>query len=132
MEGISDIKIIGIDEMRPPLSRKEPYINIYFKLAHKAPADWCDRFNRLVSKMKYTTKIESSEGLFIETWMRNPDEIQGVLNELKAAVKACTEAYIERVRLEVLDAATGGGVNREAEGEQGRLNRIIAGLNYDD
>ena len=31
MEGISDIKIIGIDEKRPPKIRKEPYIDLVFK-----------------------------------------------------------------------------------------------------
>jgi len=132
MEGISDIKIIGTDARRPTLSRKEPYINIYFELSHKAPTDWCEAFNDVVSKMKYGTKIESSEGLFVETWMRSPDEIQGVLDELKRAVIACTEAYIERIRLKVLAASSGGSVNLEEQGEQGRLNRIIAGLNYKD
>ena len=39
MEGISDIRISGMDENRPPRIGKEPYINLYFRLVHKAPAD---------------------------------------------------------------------------------------------
>ena len=44
MEGISDIKICGIDETRPPMIKKEPYIDLNFKLIHKAPKDWCNDF----------------------------------------------------------------------------------------
>jgi hypothetical protein len=132
MEGISDIKIIGIDHTRPPMIRKEPYINLYFKLSHKAPEAWCVAFNYMVSKKKYTTKIESSEGLFIETWLRKPEEIEVVLEELKETVRVCTEEYIARLQAEMSAAAADGGNNISDEGEQGRLNRIIAGLKFDD
>jgi hypothetical protein len=132
MEGISDIKIIGIDQTRPPMMRKEPYINLYFKLSHKAPAAWCDTFNHLASKKKYSTKIESSEGLFIDTWLRKPEEIEAVLDELKETVRVCTEEYIARLKAEMLAASADGGGKVEEEGEQGRLNRIIAGLKFDD
>ena len=131
MEGISDIKISGIDETRPPRIRKEPYINLFFKLIHKAPTEWCEDFNRLVAKGKYPAKIESSGGLFIETWVRKPEEIETVLDELKEAVSTCNQAYITRIQAEASAAADVGG-NSEDEGEQGRLNRIIAGLNFDD
>lgn len=133
MEGISDIKIIGTDDKRPAKILKEPYINLYFKLSHKAPADWCARFNDLVAKTKYGATINTSEGLFIETWMRKPEEIQGVLDEIKAAVTTCTEAYIDKIRLDTLSAAaSSSSANLEEEGEQGRLNRIITGLDYGD
>lgn len=132
MEGISDIKIVGIDQNRPPMIRKEPYINLYFKLSHKAPPAWCDAFNHLVSKKKYTTRIEPSEGLYIETWLRKPDEITVVLDELKATVKLCSEEYIARLQDEMRAAAASGSGEIKDEGEQGRLNRIIAGLNFDD
>jgi len=131
MEGISDIKICGIDEMRPPRIRKEPYINLFFKLTHKAPLDWCEAFNRLVSKGNYPVKIETSSGLFIETWVRVPEEIEPVLDDLKKAVSTCNQEYIERVEAEASAAADVGGKSDDA-GEQGRLNRIIAELNFDD
>jgi len=131
MEGISDIKICGLDEMRPPRIRKEPYINLYFKLIHKAPQDWCDDFNRLVSKMKYQVKIDKVTGLFIETWVRKPDEIELLLGSLKEAVSTCNDEYIKRVEDEMRAAANTGG-KLEDEGAQGQLNRIIASLNFDD
>ena len=131
MEGISDIKISGIDEMRPPRIRKEPYINLFFKLAHKAPKRWCEDFNHLVAKAEYPAKIEPDTGLFIETWVRKPEEIEKALDGLKTAVKRCRDDYIARIVAEADSAAEMGDV-LEDSGEQGRLNRIIAGLNYDD
>jgi hypothetical protein len=130
MEGISDLKIIGIDEMRPPRIRKEPYINLFFKLAHEAPKEWCEDLNRLVAKGGYPAKIEPAKGLFIETWVRKPEEIQTALDELKQAVSTCNEAYIARIQAEARAAADVG--DSSDEGEQGRLNRIIASLNFDD
>jgi hypothetical protein len=50
MEGISDIRITGIDETRPPRIRKEPYIDLCFRLTHKAPVDWCHDFTDHLSK----------------------------------------------------------------------------------
>jgi hypothetical protein len=131
MEGISDLRIIGIDEMRPPRIRKEPYINLFFKLTHEAPKEWCEDLNRLVAKGGYPAKIEPAKGLFIETWVRKPEEIQTALDELKQAVSTCNDAYIARIQAEARAAADVGDSSEEG-GEQGRLNRIIAGLNFDD
>jgi len=131
MEGISDIRISSIDEMRPPRIHKEPYINLYFKLTHKAPKKWCEDFNHLVSKGDYPVKIEANTGLFIETWVRKPEEIEKALASLKRAVSTCKEEYIARVLAETNAAAEMGDVLEET-GEQGRLNKIIAGLNFDE
>lgn len=129
MEGISDIRISGIDETRPPLIRKEPYINLYFKLIHKAPADWCDAFNHRVRNGKYPVKIDAPTGLVIETWVRKPEEIVPLFDSLRQAVSACNEDYIARVLAEASAAASNSG-NTETSGEQGKLNRIIAGLDF--
>jgi len=130
MEGISDIKISGIDEMRPPKIRKEPYINLFFKLIHKAPSDWCDHFNHLVAKRKYPVKINPTDGLFIETWVRKPDEIEPALAGLKKAVSQCNQEYIARLLAEA-NNATASQDETVDTGEQGKLNRIVAGLDFD-
>ena len=129
MEGISDIKICGIDEMRPPRIRKEPYINLFFRLTHKAPKDWCDHFNHLVAKRKYAVKIDPAGGLFVETWVRKPDEIESALEGLKEAVSQCNQDYIDRVLAEAQSAAAMHD-NPDDTGEQGKLNRIVAGLDF--
>ncbi|MCW8829796.1 MAG: hypothetical protein OQK94_12200, partial [Gammaproteobacteria bacterium] len=119
MEGISDIRISGIDESRPPRIRKEPYINLFFRLSHKAPAKWCDRFNTLASGRKLPSRIEIGEGLFIETWVRKPEEIEPHLEVLKAMVRQCTEEYLARIQSEN-EAAAARSADPESEGEQGR------------
>ncbi len=131
MEGISDIKIVGIDELRPPRIRKEPYINLYFKLSHKAPKDWCSDFNSLISKSRFTVNIKVDEGLFIETWVRKPEEIEIALSGLKEAIIKCNEAYIARIEAQEKAAAARRGESGGDEGEQGKLNRIVAALNFD-
>ena len=130
MEGISDIKISGIDEMRPPRIRKEPYINLFFKLIHKAPKGWCEQFNSLVARQEYPAKIDPAAGLFIETWVRKPDEIEPALAGLKKAVSQCNQEYIARILAEANSAADMQG-NPNETGEQRKLNRIVAGLNFD-
>ena len=133
MEGISDIRIIGIDEKRPPIIRKEPYIDIYFKLSHQAPVDWCKDFNALLSKHPTTPKIKENEGLFIEAWVRTPDEVIPLLEQLKDTVTKCTFQYIERIELAMRDAdSVNASLAQQNAGEQGRLNRIIASLDFEN
>ena len=132
MEGISDIRICGIDETRPPIIRKEPYIDLFFKLSHQAPADWCSDFNRLLSKHPSTPKIKEKEGLYIEAWVRSPDEIVDFLEQLKITVNRCTYEYIERIEQSARNTGDANANLAQEGGEQGRLNRIIAELNYED
>jgi hypothetical protein len=131
MEGISDIRITGIDEKRPPRIRKEPYIDLVFRLAHKAPDDWCRDFNDLMSKHEYAPKINLDECLYIETWVRGTDEIGVHLQLLKDTVAQCTGQYIEKIRAHEQNRSDGNDLLQKEEGAQGRLNRIIAGLDFD-
>jgi len=130
MEGISDIKITGFDDNRPPLIQKAPYIDLFFKLTHKAPKDWCDDFNQLTSKKKYSAKIIPATGLFIEAWVRKPEEIKELLEELKKTVIICSEEYIANINAAIM-AASNTSSKPDDEGEQGRLNKIVAALDFD-
>lgn len=68
--------IIGIDETRPPKIRKEPYIDISFKLSHQAPIEWCKDLNALLNKQVATanTTIAEKKGPLLkpgcERWMK--------------------------------------------------------------
>ena len=130
MEGISDLNIIGIDELRPPVIRTEPYIDLYFKLSHQAPADWCRDFNSLLAQHISSPKIKEKEGRFVESWVRTPDEIVEHLDLLKQTISECSRQYIERIEHARRHADDGSAASCEEEGEQGRLNRIIAGLDF--
>ena len=132
MEGISDIKIISIDDKRPPKIRKEPYIDIVFKLSHQAPADWCSDFNALLARHPTTPKIKEKEGLYIEAWVRTPDEIPPFFELLKEKVAECSRRYIERIELSTRNEGDANALLAGETGEQGRLNRIIAALDFDE
>ena len=132
MENIHDLKIIGIDEMRPPRIRKEPYIDLFFELSHQAPAGWCSDFNSLMANNPSSPKINEKEGRFIEAWVRTPDEIVAFLEKLKAKVTECSREYIKRIELSIRSESNTDGSMAQESGEQGRLNRIIAALEFDD
>ena len=132
MEGISDIRIVGVDTKRPPRIRKEPYIDLFFRLSHKAPVDWCQDFAELQSHQDYAAKINTDECLYIETWVRTPTEIAPHLEALKQAVKDCTARYIEKIEAQQRDRDGDNDLLRKEEGPQGQLNRIIAGLNFSE
>lgn len=132
MEGISDIRIIGIDEKRPPRIRKEPYIDLFFKLSHKVPEDWCHDFNALLSKHPGKPRIKDKEGLFIDSWVKTPDDIAPFLTLLKDKIAECNINYIERIEASVRNADKDNESVAEESGEQGRLNKIIASLDFDN
>jgi len=131
VEGISDIRIVGIDETRPPKIHKEPYIDLFFRLSHKAPPAWCTEFNDSLAKHPFTPKIKPELGLYIETWVRKPDEVPVHLKFLKAKVAECSARYIEKLRLASEKAQSEGDALKHGLGEQGRLNSIIAELDFD-
>ena len=132
MEGISDIRIIGIDEKRPPRIRKEPYIDLFFKLSHKGPVDWCNDFNALMSKHPGKPRIKEKEGLFIDAWVKSPDDIAPFLELLKEKITECSRHYIERIEASIRNADRDNESVKDDSGEQGRLNKIIAELVFDD
>lgn len=134
MEGISDIRMIGIDETRPPKIRKEPYIDIFFKLSHQAPVDWCKELNTLFTQQVSTanTTIAEKEGTFIKTWVRTSDEIISLVEQIKLTITECTRLYIERIQLVAQKSGDNDTSQTLETGEQANLNRIIASLDFDE
>ena len=131
MEGISDIKIDGIDENRPPNAEHKTYINIFFKLNHQAPDLWCTVFNSLMSKHPSKPNINVEEGLFIETWVKSAAEIPSHLEQLKKAVSGSIEQYIENLRCATQAASSDDDSTVDENSQQGKLNKIINALNFD-
>jgi hypothetical protein len=131
MQGISDIKIIGIDAKRPPRVRKEPYIDLFFQLSLQAPKDWCDDFNMLAGKLDPAIRVEKNEGLFIETYVRDMNHIAEHLEIVKKKIIDCNEKYIERIGQHDSAAMKKNASLLGDGGEQGKLNKIIATLDFD-
>ena len=131
MKTISDINIIGIDTTRPPIIRKEPYIDLFFELSHQAPTDWCKDLNSLfgLNPLTKNSKISENEGLFIITWVRAPEEITALVLQLKRTITECSLQYIERIQLAAQQPTD---TNTPAvSAEQANLNKIISSLNFD-
>jgi len=131
MDSINDIKITGIDEERPPRVRKESYIDLFFKLSHKAPLEWCEDFNSLGSRLDPAAKIDKTKGVVIETWVKDMDLIAAQLEKLKKTILLCNLQYIEKIRLRKVAAASKQAAVTGMDGQQNLLNEIISNLNYD-
>jgi hypothetical protein len=132
LQDTSDIRIVGFDEKRPPRAGKEPYIDLFFKLSRQAPEDWCEDFNRLTDKLEPTIRIDKKTGLFIDTYVRDMEHIPAHLGKLKEKVATCNAQYLEKARQRALLEAARIASQQGEGGRQGRLNLIVAGLNFDD
>lgn len=130
MPSITDLHIAGIDETRPPAIRKEPYIDLYFKLSQQAPEAWCGEFNDLAVRMEASPKIDAGKGLFINSWVRTPEEIPAHLEILKTKVAEATTRYLAKIALAKQAEKDAGADSSQTEGPQGKLNKIIAGLDF--
>lgn len=131
MEGISDLRIIGLDIKRPPRISKRPYIDLFFQLSHKAAPDWCGEFNDLMANNQYKPSIKVNEGLFIDSWVRSTDEIPMFLQLLKDKVALCVTNHIDRIeaanrKLKEEDLKDG-----QISPEQAALNLMISTLEFD-
>lgn len=133
MENISDLKIVGLDPKRPPVIQDIPCIDLIFALSEQAPADWCEEFNMLMSKQPYTTRVDPSTGLFIETWVRQPKEIANSLERMKQGMQDCTRLYEDRIAAsaQALAEKRNTGTTKVSEAQQA-LNEVIDDLKFDD
>ena len=131
MSTISDIRILGVDEIRPPKIRKEKYIDLFFKLSQKPPEEWCDDFNHLGRQIKPSPKIKSNPGECIETYVNDMDSIPAHFNELKQLIVECNSQYMEKMRLKDIKLAEQNNSLLGADGEQNRLNKIIESLDFE-
>ncbi len=66
-------------------------------------------------KQNFKTKVQPDEGLFIETWVGAPDDVVTYFTLLKASQRDGENSALA-----------------EEPGEQGRLNRIVASLEFED
>jgi hypothetical protein len=124
MSSFEEIRIISIDEARPPRVRKEAYIDLFFKLSHKAPLDWCEEFNALGRQINPAAKIDKNLGESIETYVNDMGGIQSHLNEIKQT------QYLEKIRQRQLADAAVNAALLGQDGEQAKLNQIISALEF--
>ena len=131
MNAIEDIKIIGFDPARPPRVRKEAYIDLYFQLSQKPPEEWCDDFNNMGRSITPSPKIKKENSEFIDSYVNDMSYIASHLEAIKQILIDCTEQYVEKIRQREAALAASNAALQGEEGEQNRLNQIVASLNFD-
>jgi hypothetical protein len=132
MSDITDIKVIGFDNDRPPRVRKEAYIDLYFQLSQKAPLDWCEDFNALGRKVNPSPKIDKNKGLHIETYVNNMNLIAQQLASVKKLLLECNQQYQQKIDEKARILAASNASLQGQDGEQFKLNQIVEALSFDD
>ncbi len=129
MEHIKDIKIKGLDPKRKPTLKNKNYVDIIFELSQKAPRDWCADFNVLASKESLNAKIDPNEGLYVETWVRNINDIPQELELIKQLIIICSNCFIEQKQEEELAWQQSESTKTNSRSDE--LETILASLSYD-
>ena len=129
MSQAEHIGIKSVDANRPPLIRKDPYIELFFELSALAPREWCDDFNSSLQKHISKPKVRSDEGQFIETWVRRADDIPAHLDLLKEAVNSCNELQAAKA-LELANTVVSESGEPSVSSEQAHLNAVVAALDF--
>ena len=132
MSDITDIKVIGFDNDRPPRIRKEAYIDLYFQLSQKAPLDWCEDFNALGRRVNPSPKIDKNKGLHIETYVNNMNLIAQQLASVKKLLLECNQQYQQKIDEKARILAASNASLQGQDGEQFKLNQIVDALSFDD
>ncbi|MCB1646100.1 MAG: hypothetical protein KDI36_11640 [Pseudomonadales bacterium] len=131
MEDITQLHIIGLDPERPPQILNYPCIYLYFQLSQQAPKEWCENLNSLVAKWTFPVEIKPEEGVFIETWVRKPEEIARQLQKIQALIPEVTGNYEELLRKQAgIKEIPGGSVEVYVSEAQRALNSIVAALKF--
>lgn len=129
MRDIQALKVKGIDPNRYPILKNKNYIDIIFELSAKAPSDWCTLFNNLFSKDRGNVRIDPTEGYFIETWVRNMEDIPNKLQQIKENVRLSNQAYMDKIEEERKHRER--SQNTKATLESDKLDQIINSLDFD-
>ena len=132
MDDLTELKIIGIDPTRPPKLQRMPCIDLVFELSAQAPPAWCEEFNMLMGKQPYTTRIDPKTGKYIETWVRQPEEIPRALERMKKGVQEVTETQLAATRARAQAEADRLNVpGTQVSEAQLALDSIVAALDFD-
>ena len=131
MTSFNAIKIIGIDAARPPRIRKEPYVDLFYRLSEDPPEEWCEAFNGFGRQVNPMAKIDSADRAIINTYINDIDAIPAHFERLKEAVAECNTEYQGKLRQRERETARDNADLQAGGGAQSRLNEIIASLDYD-
>ena len=122
------LKIVGIDPKRYPKILNKNYIDIVYQLSEKAPKDWCSIFNDSFRSIK-NVRIEADDGQYIETWVRDMDEIPKSLCSIKDGIQLCNEKYNDKLRTD--EASRKASFSKKQSSASLKLEKILSALDFD-
>ncbi len=130
MKHMEDLKITGIDNNRPPIISKKPYIDLVFSLSEKAAEQWCKDFNASFKNDEHKAKISLENCIHIESWVKTMDKIPAHLEALKIKVAECNILFNDQQNAIAEAASNSGKKEEDLQGPQGQLNQIISKLDF--
>ena len=128
---VTQYKVVGVDESRPPLIQPRPCIDLVFQLNEEAPRAWCEEFQAITGKQPFSITLDPEIGLHIETWVRKPEQVAQSLDNVKSLVALANEAYMKRLTRESQVVVSSDDSEVVISPAQKALNDVVAGLVFE-
>ncbi len=129
MNELVDIKIKCIDPKRRPCLVNKNYIDVIFELSDKADKDWCVIFNDNFSNSGTNIRINPEEGQYVETWVRDMEDIPETLNLIKEKTDQTNIKYSDKLIAD--DEKRKDSYNQVKSVASERLEAILGELDFD-
>ncbi len=127
MSNSSTIKLIGIDPKRYPNLSKDNYIDISYQLSEKPPKNWYVIFNDIF-KNDGNVRIDLDSSQFIDTWVRDMEEIPARFKAIKESIELTNELYHKQLIDD--ERANKDAYNETKSAKSVRLDEIIESLDF--
>lgn len=122
-----NIKLIGIDPNRYPNLSKKNYIDVIYQLSEPPPKNWCVIFNDIFKNDGHV-RIDSDSRNFIDTWVRDMDEIPTMFNTIKESIETTNNLHHEKLLND--EEARKDTYDKTKSAESIRLEEILDSLDF--
>lgn len=122
-----NIKLIGIDPNRYPNLTKNNYIDISYQLSEESPKNWYIIFNDMFKK-DGDVRIDKDTSQFIDTWVRDMEDIPARLELIKKNIELTNQLYHKKL---IEDEETRKDSYNDAKSTKSiRLDEILDSLDF--
>ncbi|MDW9572107.1 hypothetical protein [Sinorhizobium meliloti] len=128
MSEFQDIKIVDMDAEASGNSGEGALKRIVLRLSHLAPVEWASMFDEAWRTHHYMMKRQASVAGNSLTVICNPDDLQGLITELKKVISQTNAAFRQMTSEAEVRAAA--AVRKAAEDRQA-LQDLKGKLNFD-
>ncbi len=127
MSNSINIKLIGIDPKRYPNLLKNNYIDVNYQLSEKPPKDWCVIFNDIFKNVG-NVRIDLSSSQFIDTWVRDMEDITARFMTIKESIELTNKLYSEKLFND--EMIKKDAYNQTKSAKSIRLDEILNSLDF--